>query len=224
MKGITFLYEDKDCVALNKDAGISVQGGRGVTLSLDAVLSASCDFKPYLVHRLDKDTSGVMIVAKSSAAAAYFSAAISGKKTVKRYLAVCGRQRTAKNLVKNGIIESFLYYKNGDKTAKTRYGIISTINDPLGIWTFFELELCTGRTHQIRRHLSENGYVILGDEKYGDWALNKKLRKERALKRLLLHSSRLIMPLPGGGILDTSAPLPDYFIPFVQNADYRRTP
>ena len=84
------------------------------------------------------------------------------------------------------------------------------------VFSQLELELGTGRMHQIRRHLASIGHPILGDDKYGDFTLNKGLRKERGLKRLLLHSSRLIIPESLCGFtLDASAPLPEHFEGFI---------
>ncbi|MDR2068707.1 MAG: RluA family pseudouridine synthase [Spirochaetaceae bacterium] len=214
MKHITVLYEDDRCIVLNKPAGLPVQGGEGVGASLDALLAEEWSPRPLLVHRLDKDTSGIILAAKNREAAALFSALFAGGKGTgkgaveKRYLGVCaGHPRP-----ESGIIEADLTIRGETKAALTRYTRISGT----GEFSLLELELGTGRMHQIRRHLSHIGNPILGDDKYGNFALNKRLRKERGLKRLLLHASRLRIPASLCGFpLEVEAPLPDYFLAFI---------
>jgi 23S rRNA pseudouridine955/2504/2580 synthase len=155
-----------------------------------------------LVHRLDQDTSGIILAAKDQAAAARFSRLFSGRGAVKRYLAVCAGcpQPPA------GFISLELDVRGKPKAAQTACKVLET----RGTFSLAELELGTGRMHQIRRHLARIGCPVLGDGKYGDFALNRRLRKERGLKRLLLHASRLII----SGEMDVSAPVPDYFEAF----------
>jgi 23S rRNA pseudouridine955/2504/2580 synthase len=216
LKRIMVLYEDEQCIILNKPAGLPVQGGEGVGSSLDILLAETWKPRPLLVHRLDKDTSGIIMAAKNREAAARFTALFRGGKTFaggeggmeKRYLGVCaGRPH-----LDTGLIEAELEIRGETKAARTRYTRISGDQD----FSLLDLELGTGRMHQIRRHLAHIGNPILGDDKYGDFALNKRLRKERGLKRLLLHSSHLIIPASLCGFsLDVEAPLPDYFTAFI---------
>jgi 23S rRNA pseudouridine955/2504/2580 synthase len=98
------------------------------------------------------------------------------------------------------------------KRSETRYRRLSGS----GGFSLLELELRTGRMHQIRRHLARIGCPILGDDKYGDFSLNRELRKTRGLKRLLLHASRLVLTREAGFALDVTAPLPDYFAGFLE--------
>jgi 23S rRNA pseudouridine955/2504/2580 synthase len=206
VKNIPVLYEDADCIILNKPAGLPVQGGRGVGASLDRLLAAEWSPPPLLVHRLDKDTSGVILVAKHREAAARFSACFARRDPglVKRYLAVCAGRPDPPT----GTIREDLDGSRGLRPAKTAYAL----RDGGDRFCLLELELGTGRTHQIRRHLAGLGHPILGDDKYGDFALNRELRKTAGLRRLLLHASRLILPAGGNAPpLDISAPLPDYF-------------
>jgi 23S rRNA pseudouridine955/2504/2580 synthase len=212
VKGITVLFENEDCLVLNKPAGLPVQGGRGIAVSLDSLLGEARSPRPLLVHRLDRDTSGVILVAKRREAAARFAAIFSrreegGAAVQKQYLAVCaGRPKED-----SGTITLDLEIRGERKPALTRYALRSAGEE----FSLLELELGTGRMHQIRRHLAAQGLPILGDDKYGDFALNRELRKQRALKRLLLHASRLRIPAALLGYpLDVSAPLPDYFLPF----------
>jgi 23S rRNA pseudouridine955/2504/2580 synthase len=218
VKHITVLFENDDCLVLNKPAGLAVQGGEGVGSSLDSLLAEEWSPRPLLVHRLDKDTSGVILVAKNREAAARFSALFAGggrgdasradRGIVKRYLAVCAGQPSPAAAV----IRLDLDIRGTAKQSETAYKRLSGTE----AFSLLELELGTGRMHQIRRHLAQIGNPVLGDDKYGDFALNKQYRKTRGLKRLLLHSSRLIIPEALTGFaLDVTAPLPEYFEEFV---------
>jgi 23S rRNA pseudouridine955/2504/2580 synthase len=237
IKGITVLFENDSCLVLNKPSGLSVQGGEGVRVSLDSVLSDNYSPRPLLVHRLDKDTSGVILVAKTKEAAALFSSLFAGiasrgfdgqknRGVIKRYLGLCSgileqkegairfdldvREASSRTRVQKSSETFFKCLSSGGAETVPEY--------PEGFsFSLLELELGTGRMHQIRRHLAGIGHPLLGDDKYGDFSLNKKLRKEAGLKNLLLHASRLVIPpspeLPGG--LDITAPLPDYFSRFL---------
>ena len=210
VKNIEILHEDTFSIIINKPAGLSVQGGKGIKISLDELLNQylkDSDAKAHLVHRIDKDTSGILLAVKNSQAAARFSKVFgSPKKTKKIYTAVCAGQ-PPKN---KGIITDELLIKGSLKKSQTAYNLIKIgkleeINQPYSV---LELELETGRMHQIRRHLAMHGSPILGDDKYGDFALNKKLKKTAGLKRLLLHASRLIINELD---IDITAALPEYF-------------
>ncbi|MDR0409534.1 MAG: RluA family pseudouridine synthase [Spirochaetaceae bacterium] len=214
MKGVEILYEDDDCLVINKAAGLPVQGGCGAEVNLDAILTALYKPRPLLVHRLDKDTSGVILTAKSSAAAAYFSRAIAGGQARKRYLAICNAPRMRRDAastqsvgVGEGTIDSDLTQKGAKKAAVTHYRRLARN----GEYALFQLELGTGRMHQIRRHMAQSGQPVLGDGKYGDFSLNKRFRKESGVKQQLLHAVNLVLPRQNGGILEISAPLPAHF-------------
>ena len=206
------------CLVLNKPAGLAVQGGKGVKVSLDKILAETRSPPPLLVHRLDKDTSGLVLVAKTKEAAALFSRLLADGKAghkgiVKRYIAVClGCPEK-----KEGSIGLDLDIRGSVKKSETRYRVMKNayISQDEIHFSVLELTLGTGRMHQIRRHLSLTGNPILGDDKYGDFAINRKLRKSSGLKRLLLHACGLVIPGAGSGsLLDLQAPLPDYFAPF----------
>lgn len=211
MKRVTVLFENDDCLILNKPAGLAVQGGKGVGISLDVLLAGEWSPQPLLVHRLDKDTSGLILAAKTPQTAARFSALFAGEKgsfVHKHYLAVCaGRpERTEAR------IEAELEIRDRDKYSETSYRVASCKEG----FSLLELELKTGRMHQIRRHLALIGHPVLGDGKYGNFALNKEIRRTRGLNRLLLHASRLVISAAALGYpLDVQAPLPDYFSPFI---------
>ncbi|MDR0555045.1 MAG: RluA family pseudouridine synthase [Treponema sp.] len=206
MNRIKVLFENDCCIVLDKPAGLAVQGGKGIENSLDSILAREFSPRPLLVHRLDRDTSGCILAAKGREAAARFSRLFSGERqAVKRYLAVCaGRPEPA-----DGSITLELDVRGTLKASETVYRLLEAGDG----FSLLELELGTGRMHQIRRHLARIGCPILGDDKYGDFALNRKLRKTRGLKKLLLHASRLIIPEEAAGFpLDITAPPPDYFL------------
>jgi len=204
---IPILFENTFCLVLNKPSGLSVQGGEGVSVSLDSILSDLIQPRPLLVHRLDRDTSGIILVAKTKEAAALFPKS----RCEKQYLAVCSGIPEPRE----GIISLTLDMRTSvRKKAETFYRLVSTGAIENISASLLELELGTGRMHQIRRHLAMKACPILGDDKYGDFPLNKTLRKTIRLKFMLLHASRLIIPpLPGlvPDGLDLSAPLPEYF-------------
>jgi 23S rRNA pseudouridine955/2504/2580 synthase len=217
VKNIALLFENDQCMVLNKPAGLAVQGGEGVGTSLDSILAAEYSPRPLLVHRLDKDTSGIILVAKSKAAAALFSGIFAHRENAapalgiqKQYLALCAGCPEPPS----GTIETDLEVRGAKRKARTAYRCVRA-----GEFSCLELELGTGRMHQIRRHLASIGHPILGDDKYGDFALNRKLRKERGLKKLLLHAGRMVIPKELCGFpLDVSAPLPEYFEAFLPHS------
>ena len=227
---IPVLFENEFCLVLNKPSGLSVQGGEGVGFSLDSILSEKISPRPHLVHRLDRDTSGIILVAKTKTAAAGFSALFSGgeavlktgkrRSIVKQYLSICsGLPGKKKGVIRLDLEEQGKNRIVVNKKSETFFRLLSSGNFGEMNYSLLELELGTGRMHQIRRHLAQTGNPVLGDDKYGDFPLNKKLKKECGLKNLLLHASRLIIP-PSPGLvpegLDLDAPLPEHFSSFVK--------
>ena len=207
MKSIEILHEDDISLVINKPSGLAVQGGEGVKTSLDRLLAEIRTPPPLLVHRLDKDTSGVLLTAKGKTNAARFSSILGADgKAIKQYIAVCKGQP-----VKNeGVINEELNIHGKLKKSETKYKVIKSgiIEQANCEYSVLEIELGTGRMHQIRRHLAMTGNPILGDDKYGDFALNKMLYKTIKLKKLLLHASRLVIRELN---IDVSAKLPEYF-------------
>lgn len=205
MKNLDILFEDNSVIIVNKPAGLAVQGGKGVKTSLDKLLADFYAAKgmpaPLLVHRLDKDTSGVLLIAKTKDSAARFSKLFADKnKVVKQYIAVCGG--TPKQ--QEGVISTKLEIQGKLKSSQTKYKVIKKGQLDETEYSVLEIELDTGRMHQIRRHLAMIGCPILGDDKYGDFKLNKKLK----MKKLMLHAQRLIIKECN---IDVFAPLPEYF-------------
>jgi len=214
MKNINILYEDDFSLVINKPAGLAVQGGKGVKSSVDKILADYCCPPPLLVHRLDKDTSGALLAAKGREAASRFSRIFGAeRKAVKLYTAVCAScvRDAARS---EGVITDKLMIRGSLKESETGYKVVKTGILPETGFEYSVLELVpgTGRMHQIRRHLAMNGTPVLGDDKYGDFALNKKLRKTAGLKHLLLHSARLIIK---EFKIDVTAPPPDYFSGYI---------
>jgi len=222
LKEIPVLYEDSCCMVLNKPAGLPVQGGEGIKVSLDSILSGKIKPRPLLVHRLDRDTSGVILVAKTKEAARDFSAlfADTGKIT-KLYLGICsGVIEPVRGTIKLSLDVRGKGRSRIKKESETNYKLISSGNIGAGPCSFLELKLGTGRMHQIRRHLALTGHPLLGDDKYGDFALNKKLKAQFGLKGLCLHASHLVIPplpglLPAG--LDVTAEPPESFSHFLND-------
>jgi len=211
---LDIIYEDSTCIVINKPAGLAAQGGKGVGVSLDSILAENWPERPLLVHRLDRDTSGLILVAKNKEAARRFSRLLGEERAViKRYLAVCKGSPPEPE----GVIRAELDVRGAAKCSETRYRLLSASAD--GEFSLLELELGTGRMHQIRRHLAMAGNPVLGDDKYGDFNLNRHLRKTLKLRNLLLHASRLIVPPTAGAPpLDLSAPPPAYFQDILTNA------
>jgi len=202
---LEILHEGGDWAVMNKPAGLPVQAGKAVDANLVGELEALWGIKPYLVHRLDRDTSGCLVVARSAAAAKRMGRVLSDPATKKTYLAaVSGILRDPE-----GEITESVSVHGVQKQARTRYILRQRIGDHASL---LELVLDTGRMHQIRLHLAGLGHPILGDDLHGDFALNKILRKEMRLKRLLLFAWRLEL---AGGITVT-APWPEHFAAFMR--------
>ena len=215
MKGIDILFEDDTCAVLNKPSGLAVQGGEGIKTSLDYLLFKQWGQHPFLVHRLDKDTSGLLIVAKTREGAGFYGRLFKDKKISRIYYAVCAG--SPKN--KSGTIEDNLEIRGILKEARTSYRLLASNGD----FSLLELELDTGRMHQLRRHLAQIQSPVLGDDKYGSFPLNKKYRRELDLKKLLLHAGHLkIADHRADRVF--KAPLPEYFSPFLEQLSIKGIP
>ena len=197
MKEIPVLYENEEILVINKPSGVAVQGGPGIAHPLDKELPVQVGYPVYLVHRLDRDTSGLMIVAKSPLAAAKWTKLIGGKLVRKEYTAVCaGTLNPKKGTIRSGVIQ------HGDeKTAVTHYQVVGEqeieFESEKIILSTVKLQLETGRMHQIRIHLAKNGCPIAGDDKHGNFKVNKVLRKAAGIKNLQLSATSLSLPIDG---------------------------
>nr|WP_235839884.1 RluA family pseudouridine synthase [Derxia lacustris] len=219
------LHEDAELLIVNKPAGVAVHGGSGVSFGVIEQLRAARPQARYLelVHRLDRETSGILMLAKKRSALVNLHEQFKAGTTDKRYLALAGgkvlneRQHLRMPLFKftdaNGE-RQVRVTDAADPNAMTAHTIASVIErfaalpvDPATA-TLVECQLKTGRTHQIRVHLASSGHPILGDPKYGDFALNKLLSRH-GLKRMFLHAVRLSIDHPATGErLAIEAPLP----------------
>jgi len=204
---IPILYEDDALIAVNKPAGLAVHGGSGVSFGLIEQMRATRPTAKFLelVHRLDRDTSGVILIAKKRSALVGLHSALREGRVDKRYqILVKGHWRDAKRavtlpltkfLTSSGERRVRVEEEEGGQTAKTvfyRQQVWTDIDPPMSL---LEAELFTGRTHQIRVHLTHLGYALAGDEKYGDFAWNKALSKQ-GLKRMFLHARKLVFAHP----------------------------
>ena len=192
----SILYEDKRLLVLNKPSGLAVHGGSGLRFgAIEAIRSMRPEEQQLeLVHRLDRDTSGCLMIARRRSALRTLHELLRTNGIDKRYLAlVAGRwQRDreivdaplAKNLLQGG--ERMVRVDPEGKQALTRF----RVRERFAGATLVEAELMTGRTHQLRVHLAHLGTPILGDDKYGDNAANRKMKK-CGLKRLFLHAESL---------------------------------
>ncbi|MGR4867219.1 RluA family pseudouridine synthase [Caulobacter sp. LARHSG274] len=207
------LYEDEEVLALNKPAGLAVQGGTKTTHHIDKLLSAWGEGvnRPKLVHRLDRDTSGVLLLGKTPAAAARLSGAFAKRKAQKTYWAiVAGNPHPTEgvielHLAKRGVGDRELVVpalpKDPDaQPAETEFVSISRAGPRV---TWMALRPHTGRTHQLRAHMKAIGHPILGDPKYSD---EKSAPLSEGLK-LQLHARSILLPHPSVGMLAIEAPL-----------------
>ncbi|MFP5447955.1 MAG: RluA family pseudouridine synthase [Alphaproteobacteria bacterium] len=212
VKGLV-IYEDEEVLVLNKPSGLAVQGGTKTNSHVDRLLGAWGEglSRPRLVHRLDRDTSGVLVLGKTPSAAAKLAGAFARRKAQKTYWAlVMGNPRPTEGvldlpLVKRGVgdREMIVPAEKGDKEAdpaETEFVTISRAG-PRAAW--MALRPHTGRTHQLRAHMKAMGHPILGDPKYGDEA-SAQLSGQLKLQ---LHARRLTLPHPSSGMLILEAPL-----------------
>ncbi|MGE5565102.1 MAG: RluA family pseudouridine synthase [Parcubacteria group bacterium] len=207
------LYEDEEVLALNKPSGLAVQGGTKTSKHIDRLLSAWGEGleRPRLVHRLDRDTSGVLLLGKTPGAAAKLAGAFAKRRAQKTYWAiVAGNPKPGEGiielpLVKKGVGDRELVVPADPKDpkaepAETEYVTISRAG-PRAAW--LALRPYTGRTHQLRAHMKAIGHPILGDPKYGDEATTELAG---GLK-LQLHARRVTLPHPSAGLISVEAPL-----------------
>ncbi len=218
LKSIT-LYEDGDVLVLNKPIGLAVQGGSGTTRHIDGMLDVLRDAhgqRPRLVHRIDKDTAGCLLVAKTRFAAAALAKTFRSRSARKVYWALVASVPK----VQQGRISTFLakeeredesfmrIARHGDKGAShavTYYAVVET-SGPLLAWV--SLKPVTGRTHQLRAHMAHIGHPIVGDPKYftrENWELPGGMQD-----KLHLLARRIVVPHPRGGTIDVTAPLPPH--------------
>jgi 23S rRNA pseudouridine955/2504/2580 synthase len=214
----TIVHEDEHLLVIDKPAGLAVHGGSGVSFGVIEQLRNARPNAKYLelVHRLDRETSGLLMIAKRRSSLVALHEQIRENRIDKRYLAcVVGDWHDRRRAVKAPLHK----YLTADGERRVRVqedGVAShtifNLIERFEGFALLECELKTGRTHQIRVHLQHVGTPIVGDEKYGDFALNKQLARsgvKPGIKRMFLHAYRLRITHPSTGEpLEVEAPLP----------------
>ena len=209
------LFENSRCLVINKPSGIAVHGGSGLSYGVIEAFRAGRPEAPFLelAHRLDRDTSGCLVLAKRRSFLRAFQEQLRAGEVVKHYLALVsgkwkgGKQTVTaplrKNLLRGG--ERMVSVDESGKPAISVFKPVTCFHEA----TLVEVELKTGRTHQIRVHGTHIGHPLAGDEKYGDPAFNRTM-KQLGLRRLLLHAHYLeFMDTADGEKIVVSAPLDD---------------
>ena len=222
---LPIIYEDDALLALNKPAGIAVHGGSGVSFGVIEQMRRARPEAKFLelVHRLDRETSGVLLLAKKRSALTAMHEIMREGNSDKRYLTlVLGQWNNARQHVKLPLHKFDTV--QGEKRVMVREGgqashTIFTLQKNWPGFSLLEAQLKTGRTHQIRVHLSHLGFPIAGDDKYGDFARNRELMK-LGLKRMFLHAHSIAFSHPlTGETMQVNAPLPVELQSFIARLD-----
>ncbi|MEN9720977.1 MAG: Ribosomal large subunit pseudouridine synthase [Pseudomonadota bacterium] len=228
------LLEDDALMAIDKPAGVAVHGGSGVSFGVIEQLRQARPMAKLLelVHRLDRETSGILLVAKKRSALKHVQDQFRERETGKTYLALVQGQWPEKLKVIDSALHKFLL-PDGERRVR-----VTSNDDPDGMrsitlvkvaerWdtcTLLEVTIKTGRTHQIRVHLASQGHPIAGDDKYGDFEWNKSLQKQ-GLKRMFLHAWRLQFTHPATGKrVELMSNLPPELQLYVNHVKSKSTP
>ncbi len=224
------LWRDPQLIVLDKPPGLATQGGPGISRHLDGMLEAwrTDGQRPRLVHRLDRDTSGVIVVARTPGVAAKLAAAFRGRDMEKIYWAVvAGRPVPVEGRIDLPLVRAEDFRagrvevaEQGAKDAARAVTDFRTLDHAARKLAWLELRPLTGRTHQLRVHCAAIGAPILGDVAYGarrgpadpDRAGENTALVEGLDQRLHLHARRLVLPHPAGGTLEVEAPLPPHMV------------
>ncbi|MEO8011042.1 MAG: RluA family pseudouridine synthase [Dokdonella sp.] len=205
------IHEDREFVVMDKPSGVASHGGSGVSFGAIELLRAA---RPHdaleLVHRLDRDTSGVLVFARKRSALTALQAEIREGRASKHYLALLGGHLPQKRMTVNQPLRKFVL-QGGERMVRVDAEGKASVShlaelERYAMATLTEIAIETGRTHQIRVHAAHVGHPVAGDEKYGERELNRALR-EHGLKRLFLHAARFEFSI-GGRDFSFSAPLP----------------
>ena len=221
--GLPIVHEDPSLLVIDKPAGVAVHGGSGVSFGVIELLRAALPEAKLLelAHRLDRDTSGLLIVAKKRGALVELHRMLREGEVEKIYVAVVKGVPAKRHF---DISESLHKYvnakgerrvavKEGGLAAVTRIKLLEKSKDI----SLVQLRLMTGRTHQIRVHLAHAGYPVLGDDKYGDFEFNRALARQ-GVRRLFLHARRLGFKHPvDGKAMQLESPLPDDMLRFCRS-------
>jgi 23S rRNA pseudouridine955/2504/2580 synthase len=235
-KEFPVLFEDDYLIAVDKPAGVAVHGGSGVSFGVIEQLRRARPQAKFLelVHRLDRETSGILLIAKKRSALTHLQDQFRERETGKTYLAlVIGQWPANKKVLDKPLVKFLLPARDGQEGE--RRVKVTTKDDPDGMksvtlvklaqksdkFSLLEVTIKTGRTHQIRVHLASEGFPIAGDDKYGDFELNKALQKQ-GLKRMYLHAWRLQFTHPATGErLALLATLPSELDSFLSHPNVR---
>ncbi|KQX25683.1 MULTISPECIES: RluA family pseudouridine synthase [unclassified Sphingomonas] len=219
------IHQDRQAIVINKPPGLATQGGTKTEHHVDRLLDGlqfEAENRPKLVHRLDKDTSGVLLLARTSRAAAHFAKAFSSRTARKVYWAIV----TGVPSITDGMIELPIGKQPGTggekmhvdekegSPARTRYRVIERAGNR-ACWV--ELQPYTGRTHQLRVHMAAIGHPIVGDGKYGGM---EAFLSGTISRKMHLHARRLKVDHPDGGAIDVVADLPDHFAETLRNLGF----
>ncbi len=234
------LFEDRDVIVLNKPYGLAVQGGSGTKRHIDGMLEALADkngARPVLVHRLDRDTSGVLLIAKSRKMAAELGEIFRSRGARKIYWALVeGVPKPAQGRISMFLakgegmgeargasgpgradLERMRVASHGDPDAQHSLTVYAVVDKVAPRLAWLSMRPITGRTHQLRAHCEAIGHPIIGDPKYNRRSANDPARHDplRAVPpgiepKLHLLARRLILPHPRGGVIDVTAPLPQH--------------
>jgi 23S rRNA pseudouridine955/2504/2580 synthase len=212
------VHQDDDIIVIDKPAGLAVQGGTGTTRHLDGLLDGlrlGAKERPRLVHRLDKDTSGVLVLARSAAVAAKLGEAFRSKAVRKVYWAlVVGAPKPRSGKIDQRLAK--LPGKDGERVApdedegERALSYYRTVAFAAERFAWLALEPVTGRTHQLRVHCVTLGTPILGDGKYGGTASHPSGLAQTLQQQLQLHARAIALPRAKGGTLVVTAPLPPH--------------
>ena len=233
------VYEDDDLAVVNKPAGMMVHAGAGATDDernrgtlvnallhrFGALSGVGGELRPGIVHRLDKETSGLIVVAKNDTAHRKLSAEFSGRKVRKTYVAlVHGLIKSDKGTISSPISRDAVRRirmttrRSGGREAITKYAVQQRIESDFGKFTLLKVKIETGRTHQIRVHMASLGHPVVGDALYGaPREIRGKSGSTISLSRNFLHSAELEFEHPGRAeLLSFSSPIPETLTEFLR--------
>ena len=213
--------EDDDVFVFNKPAGLAVQGGSGLTRHVDKMLEALIDKRgnvPRLVHRIDRETSGCLVVARRRQIAGKLTAAFRARSARKTYWAlVAGVPKPAQGRISTFLArgeeeegDRMVIAQHGDEGASHAVSYYAVVDHAGQTLAWLSMKPVTGRTHQLRAHAAHIGHPIIGDPKYfkkQNWELPGGLQN-----RLHLLARRIVIPHPNGGLIDVTAPLPAHML------------
>lgn len=219
-RAFNVLHEDAALLAINKPAGVAVHGGSGVSFGVIEQLRSARPHQRFLelIHRLDRETSGVLLVAKKRSALTAIQAQFRQRSVGKTYLAlVVGNYPEHRKIIDAPLCKYVVGNgtQAGERRVKTTHKddpngmkaitlvhVAQCLHNSLGEMTLLKVRIKTGRTHQIRVHLASQGFPIVGDDKYGDFSLNKALHKN-GLPHMFLHAWKLQFSTPGDQVEQT---------------------